>query len=184
MIRAQCLPTKIRCTEFLDHPAPKCAHHTLVMSYEISPPKSKTSRDRRPYVAIWVEDKDRLAVRTLMLSVQANAPGPRWIPDLKHWYQADQVRKLVDKVDLVETISRATRPAGNYKVIWNGKDDRGASLPAGTYTIAIEVAREHGTHQIIRKELILANEPIVEELKGNVELKSASIEYRRKGTGK
>jgi len=156
----------------------------LVVDFEISPSKGSTARYRRPYVAIWVEDKNHLAVRTLTLWVQSDAPGPRWIPDLKRWYQSDQVRRLVDKADLVETTSRATRPSGKYKVVWNGKDDHGKPLPPGHYTILIEAAREHGTYQIIRKELNLADRPIVEELKGNVEVKSASIEYRRKEAAK
>ncbi|WP_422923451.1 DUF2271 domain-containing protein [Singulisphaera sp. PoT] len=156
----------------------------FVVNFEISPPKGNTTRYRRPYVAIWVEDEDKLSVRTLTLWVQADPPGPRWIPDLKHWYQSDQVRRLVETSDLVETISRATRPAGKYRVIWDGKDDRGEALPKGTYTLAIEVAREHGTHQIIRKEIKLDDQTFAEELKGNVEIKSASIEYRRKAAAK
>jgi hypothetical protein len=152
----------------------------LIVDFEIKPPEGKVGRYRRPYVAIWVEDADGLSVRTLMLWLQNKAPGPRWIPDLKRWYQADQVRQLVDKTDLVETTSRATRPAGKYKVIWDGKDDRGKPVNQGKYTLSIEVAREHGTYQIIRQELTLGDMPIAETLKGNAEIKAASLDYRRK----
>ncbi|WZP00777.1 DUF2271 domain-containing protein [Isosphaeraceae bacterium EP7] len=152
----------------------------LAVDFEISPPTGKAGRYRRPYVAIWVEDADGLAVRTLTLWVQSTSPGPRWIPDLKRWYKADQVRRLVDKTDLVETTSRATRPAGKYKVVWDGTDDRGQRLHQGKYTLSIEVAREHGTHQLIRKELTLGDTPIAETLEANVEIKAASVEYRRK----
>ena len=74
----------------------------------------------------------------------------------------------------------ATRQPGKYKVIWDGKDDRGKTLPAGEYTIFIEAAREHGTYQSIRQQVTLSDKPFTEELKGNVEIRSASIEYRRK----
>jgi thiamine biosynthesis lipoprotein ApbE len=152
----------------------------LLITMEIGGPEGNTRRYRRPYVAVWIEDKEGIPVRTLSLWVQAGGKGPRWIPDLRRWYKGDQVRRLVDEINLVQTISRATRPPGKYEVIWDGKDDRGQQLGAGEYTVSIEAAREHGTYQIIRKPVTLANEPFVEELKGNVEIKSASIAYRRK----
>jgi hypothetical protein len=50
--------------------------------------------------------------------------------------------------------------------------------------VSIEAAREHGTYQVVRTPVTLANQPFVEELKGNVEIKSASIVYRRKPAAK
>ena len=93
-------------------------------------------------------------------------------------------RKRHDKKELLFTIARPTRQAGKYKVIWDGKDDHGKPLPAGEYTISIEAAREHGTYQNIRKQVTLSDKPFTEELKGNVEIRSASIEYRRKAQTK
>ncbi len=111
--------------------------------------------------------------------------GPfQWLPDLKRWYAGDQERKRTDKKELLFTIARPTRQAGKYKVIWDGKDDRGKLLPAGEYTISIEAAREHGTYQSIRQQVTLSEKPFTEELKGNVEIRSASIEYRRKAQAK
>ena len=57
-------------------------------------------------------------------------------------------------------------------------------MPAGEYTIQIDAAREHGTYQNIRKKVVLADKPFTEELKGGVEIKGASIEYRRKSAAK
>jgi FAD:protein FMN transferase len=132
-------------------------------------------------VAVWVENKDGFPVRNLELWVSSGGAGPfQWLPDLKRWYRADGVRRKVDKTSMVDAISRPTRPPGKYKVVWDGKDDRGRPLPAGEYTVFIDAAREHGTYQSIRKQVTLANTPFAEELKGNVEIKSASIEYRRK----
>ena len=50
----------------------------------------------------------------------------------------------------------------------------------GPYTVFIEAAREHGTNQSIRKQVNLSDPPFSEGLRGNVEIRSASIEYRRK----
>ena len=63
-----------------------------------------------PYVAVWVEDKDGLAARTLALWLMARQPGPRWHPDLKRWYRDDQVRRLADDTNLIDD-DLARRPA-------------------------------------------------------------------------
>ncbi|MDR3632460.1 MAG: DUF2271 domain-containing protein [Isosphaeraceae bacterium] len=159
--------------------------YELVISFEINQPDAQGGRYRRPYVAIWVEDKDGFPVRNLTLWVSQGGPGPfQWLPDLKRWYRSDQVRKLVDKREMVFTISRPTRPAGKYTVTWDGKDDNGKPVASGDYTLYIEAAREHGTYQSIRRPIALAEKPFAEELKGNVEIKSAALEYRRKSQTK
>ncbi len=153
----------------------------LVINFEINQPNNAGRRYRRPYVAIWVENKDGFPVRNLTLWVSMGGSGPfQWLPDLKRWYKADQARKEVENKDLVFTMARPTRPPGKYKVIWDGKDDHGKPVPAGEYTLFIDAAREHGTYQSIRKPLTLGDKPQTEVLKGNVEIKAASIEYRRK----
>ena len=141
----------------------------------------RRGRYRRPYVAVWVEDDQGRAVRTLSLWVSSGGAGPfQWLPDLKRWYQADNERKKTEKKEVLFTVSRPTRPPGKYKVIWDGKDNNGKQLPCGEYTVTVEAAREHGTYQSIRKKVALEGKLFTEELKGNVEIKSASIEYRKK----
>ena len=136
-------------------------------------------------MAIWVEDDNGMAVRTLALWVSMGGSGPfQWLPDLKRWFKSEQDRKAAEKKDIFFTVSRPTRPPGKYKVIWDGKDNHGKQLPGGDYTITVEAAREHGTYQSMRKQVALSNKPFTEDLKGNVEIRSASIEYRRKAAAK
>ena len=78
-------------------------------------------------------------------------------------------------------VARPTRPPGRYSIIWDGTDNHGKPLGRGQYTLCIDAAREHGTYQGIRTTVTLDGEPFAEELQGNVEIKSASIAYRRKG---
>lgn len=154
----------------------------MLVDFEIKKPEDAAGRYRRPYVAIWLDDKDGNHVRNLVLWVSLGGSGPeRWLPDLKRWYRGDQARK--DDIDLVHSVGRATRPPGKYSVLWDGKDNHGKPLPRGEYTLNIEAAREHGTYQIIRKTLTIADTPFAEELKGNAEIQSAAIAYRRKAPG-
>jgi thiamine biosynthesis lipoprotein ApbE len=157
----------------------------LVVNFEINGPDAEKGRYRRPYLAVWVEDENGSSVRTLALWVSMGGSGPfQWLPDLKRWYKTDLDRKLAEKKDIFFTVSRPTRPPGKYKLIWDGKDNHGKQLAGGEYTITVEAAREHGTYQSIRKQVSLAGKPFLEDLKGNVEIRSASIEYRRKAAPK
>jgi FAD:protein FMN transferase len=157
----------------------------LVVNLEINRPQADAGRYRRPYVVVWVEDSEGKSVRTVSLWVSSGGAGPfQWIPDLKRWYAADEERKRHDDRELVLTVARPTRQPGKYRVIWDGKDDSKRPLPAGEYTVSIEAAREHGTYQVIRKKVTIGDRPFTEELKGNVEIRAASIEYRRKAAPK
>jgi thiamine biosynthesis lipoprotein ApbE len=157
----------------------------LAINFEINRPPDATKGYRRPYVVIWAEDESGATVRTLVYWVSLGGQGPdRWLPDLSRWYRDDPGKSLVEKKNMVFTTARPTRPPGKYNYIWDGKDEKGRPLPAGKYTLSIEAARENGTHQLMRKALTLGDEPFVEELKGDVEIKSASLTYRRKPQAK
>jgi thiamine biosynthesis lipoprotein ApbE len=133
-------------------------------------------RSRRPYVAVWIEDKDGHPVRTLALWHQK----PRWIPELRAWYHADQLRNSAEHRDIVGSVSSATRPPGRYKLTWDGNDNDGKLVKAGVYTVNIEAAREHGTYQILRQEMDFSGTPKQIELKGGTEIASASLDYGRR----
>ncbi len=116
--------------------------------------RAKGERYRRPYVAVWLEDKDGFPVKTAILWLQIEQPGPRWHRDLTRWYRNDRLRKVVEEIDLLETVAGATRGAGEYQAVFDGTDNAGKRLPDGKYTLCLEVAREHGTYQIIREPLV------------------------------
>ena len=157
--------------------------HELLVRFEINRPREK-GRYRRPYVAVWVEAEDGTPVRNLLLWVSMGGPGPfEWLPDLKRWYADDRARTKANKTDAFR-IAQPTRPPGEYSVLWDGKDDRGKPLKPGTYTVLVEAVREQGGYGLIRKQVVLAGDSFVEELKGNDEIKSATLEYRRKGAAR
>ena len=133
-------------------------------------------RYRRPYVAVWVEDKDKFPVRTIALWYQK----PRWLPDLKAWSRGDRMRSLAEGTDLTRSVSSATRSAGQYTLKWDGKDNQGKLVKPGKYTVFIEAAREHGTYQLLRQEMDFSGTAQQASLPGNTEIASASLNYRKK----
>lgn len=135
---------------------------------------------RRPYLAVWLEDEKGFPVRTISLLVSFGGPGPKWINDLKRWYKSDKERLKIDKTDRLYTVSKSTRPPGRFEMVWDGKDDQGKVLPDGAYTLYIEAAREHGTYQLIRVPVTFEGKPFTADPEGNVEVKSAHVEYRSK----
>jgi FAD:protein FMN transferase len=148
------------------------------VNFELNQPSD--GRYARPYVALWVEDKDGFPVRTLLLWLMRGRGGERWLPDLRRWYRSDQMRAVVDTADLVATVSSATRQPGKYRAVWDGNDDHKKPVKPGAYTVYLEAVREHGTYQLMRKEVTIGTQPFREELAGNLEVKAASLEYRQR----
>ena len=126
-------------------PAPTAATGELVVQLELA---RIEGRYKRPFVAIWIEDKDKFPLRTVALWFDR----PRWLPDLKGWHHADQMRSMAEGKDITSSVSSATRPPGKYTVRWDGKDNQGQPVKPGKYTVCIEAAREHGTYQVIREK--------------------------------
>jgi hypothetical protein len=88
------------------------------------------------------------------------------------------MRALAEGTEIVASVTSATRSPGKYTLDWDGKDAQGKPLKPGKYTVCIEVAREHGTYQIIRQEVELNGKPKQIPLQPNTEVASASIDYR------
>ncbi|MEM9586808.1 MAG: DUF2271 domain-containing protein [Planctomycetota bacterium] len=143
--------------------------------------RPKGGRYRRPYVAVWLEDTDGFPVKTAVLWLQTERPGPRWHRDLTRWYRNDRMRKLAEKKDLIGTISGATRGPGEYEAHFDGTDNAGKALPDGEYTLCIEAAREKGTYQIIRERVRWGEQAIGrKQLKTNIEVDQASYQFTPK----
>jgi thiamine biosynthesis lipoprotein ApbE len=133
---------------------------------------------RRPYVAVWIEDKDRFPVRTIALWYDGKS---RYLPELRAWYRADRLRSMAEGSQIVDAVTTATRPAGKYTLQWDGKDNAGKPVRTGTYTVCIEASREHGTYQIIRQDVEFSNTPKHMTLPGGTEINGASLDYQQIG---
>lgn len=147
--------------------------YEVVVDVELA--RIEGQRYRRPYLAVWVEDKDRFPVRTVALWFQKD----RWLPDLKGWYRGDRLRLLAEGNEIAASISSATRPPGKYTMKWDGKDNKGVAVKPGKYTVYVEAAREHGTYQLLHQEIDLTAGPKQFILPGGTEIAAATIDYRK-----
>lgn len=128
-------------------------------------------RARRPFVAVWIEDENHKPVRRI--AVWYNKL--RWLPDLRSWYAA----KREVEFDAASTTG-ATRSAGEYTLVWDGKNDAGEYVPFGKYVVFIEAAREHGTYQLIKQEMKFDGKAKSQTLPGGEEMTAASLVYKAK----
>ncbi len=114
------------------------------VDFEFELPKIDTSMYARPYVALWIEDEKRKPVKTIQLWVGKD----EWLKDLRSWW------RKVGRYDreLVDAMTSATRPAGQYRFVWDGTNDDGQRLEQGDYTLHVEVVREHGGRNYLRQK--------------------------------
>ncbi len=135
-------------------------------------PKIDTSMYARPYVAIWLEDSKRKPVKTMELWVGKD----EWLKDLRSWW------RKVGRYDreLVDAVTSATRPAGQYRFVWDGTDDSGQQLDQGDYTLHIEVVREHGGRDYLRQKIELGNKESVHRIEPTNETGKITINYQIK----
>ena len=132
-------------------------------------PKIDTTMYARPYVAVWVEDSSRKSVKTIELWVGKD----EWLKDLRSWW------RKVGRYDreLVDAVTSATRPAGQYRFVWDGKNDSGEKLEQAEYTIHIEVVREHGGRNYLRQKVTLGSENVSYQLKPTEETGEITLDY-------
>lgn len=131
-------------------------------------------RSRRPFVAVWIEDSNKETVRTIALWFNK----PRWLPDLKEWFRKNKDRYQNGSQD-VYSISSATRAPGSYTLKWDGKNEQGEYVKADTYTVYIEVVREHGGYELLKQVIECKKKPQQFTLKGSEELNGATVEYKK-----
>ncbi|OAN12961.1 hypothetical protein A3K86_14905 [Photobacterium jeanii] len=140
------------------------------VSFEL--PLIQSSNYNRPYVAVWIEGADRQPVRTLELWVGKD----EWLKDLRSWW------RKVGRYDraLVDGVTSATRPAGEYRFVWDGKNHAGERVEQGEYTFYAEVVREHGGRSLLRKKLDFGTEGFSVDIKPTDETGKVKLNYKVK----
>ena len=93
---------------------------------------------------------------------------------------SERVDLREDNRALVKAVTRATRAPGKYTIAWDGKDNAGKALPQGTYTIRVEVHREHGKHLYQTGKIVCGADPAKITLEKNAETEPTVVEYAKK----
>jgi thiamine biosynthesis lipoprotein len=131
---------------------------------------------KRPYLAVWVEDKDKFPVRTIALWQRK----PRYLSDLRAWYRDDRLRERKEGSDITNSVTSATRSPGKYTINWDGKDNAGKYVKPGKYTVFIEAAREHGSYGLMQQDMDFNSVPKKVNLPGNTEVTAAFLDYHKR----
>jgi thiamine biosynthesis lipoprotein len=147
--------------------------YELTINVEI--PQAQRFGARRPYVAVWIENKDRFPVRTLAVWFQK----ARWLNELRAWYRDDRLRAMSEGTEILNSVTSATRSPGKYTFKWDGKDNSGKLVKAGQYTVLVEAAREHGGYSLVHHEMDFNGEPAQAQLPPEAELGAISLDYHK-----
>lgn len=132
----------------------------FVIDYEIA--KQNVAEYRKPYLALWISDSAGKPVKHLRLS----GDNSRWLRELTLWWRRQG--RLQD--GLIDAIAGATEKPAVYRLEWDGRDDFGKPLVKGNYELHIEVAREHGAHELIDIPFVLEEKGFELQARGKAEL--------------
>jgi thiamine biosynthesis lipoprotein len=121
------------------------AEISLTMDYTIPP--ARQALYERPFVAIWVSDRQGKPMHNLLLL----GGDERWARSNSAWWR----RAGSGRLDTYN-VTRPTRGPGEYQLIWDGKDDEGASLLEGEYQLNVEATSRYGGHDYVSQPFSIA----------------------------
>ena len=121
-----------------------------------------------PYIAVWVETATGTFVDTISLWY-SSGENERYLSDMRSWMSSSGGTD--------RSMSGATRTAGSYSVVWDGKDASGQKMPQGEYLFFIECAREKGPYEVISQPLTIAAVPASASPSGKGEISKVLMTY-------
>ena len=140
------------------------AGYQLTMTLPLTSGHSK----KRPYVAVWVEDSSGRLVR--ILAFWGN--NSKYHPDLSTMWSL-----LRGNLSQLRSVTRATRPAGKYELVWDGLDNEHKPVPLGAYRITVETNQEHGTYAKQAGTIILDDRPAGITLPATANFDAVVVEF-------
>ncbi len=144
--------------------------HAANLAVNVEIPRINAAEYHRPYVAIWVEGADGKAAANLAVWYQdkdtKEGHGTKWLPDLRQWWRKSG-RTLKVPAD---GITGPTRPVGKHVLNFDEKHPDLAKLPAGSYTLVVEAAREVGGRELLKLPFEWKGKPGNGSVQGKTEL--------------
>lgn len=121
----------------------------LELSLEI--PRLTVAEYHRPYVAVWIENQDKTAVKTLAVWYDVklkNQEGQKWLKDMRQWWR----RAGRDMSLPADGVSAATRAPGKHQVVFKGVRRRsGTCRPASTTSSSKRLAKSAASRWCARR---------------------------------
>jgi FAD:protein FMN transferase len=122
----------------------------------------------RPYVVVWIQNAKGFLVRTITLWGEDS----RYQRKLSSWWRVPR-----EGAEEPQITARATRAAGAYTVMWDGKDDFGHRVPTGDYSICLEICREDGHHVVESVAVTCASESATAAIRETAESDASTVSY-------
>jgi len=131
-------------------------------------PLTSGRSSKRPYVAVWVEDSSDKLVRVLAI----------WGTKGKYQSSLSTIwGRLQGNFSPLRSVTRATRPAGKYDLVWDGLDNHGKPVPLGTYRITVETNQEQGTYAKQTGTIRVGDSPTSVTLPSTSNFDSVLVQY-------
>ena len=135
---------------------------------KVTIPLTSGRSKQRPYVGVWVED----AAGKLVSVLGIWGTKSKYYPDLSTMW-----RYLKGPKDQFRSVTRATRSAGRYELVWDGLDTNKKPAPLGSYTIIVETNQEHGTYAKQAGAINLGESPASITLPATANFDSIMVQY-------
>jgi hypothetical protein len=109
----------------------------------------------RSSVTVGVEKNSDMAIIPRELVLEQNYPNP-FNPSTSIQYglpESERVRITIYSLlgQEVAELTNAVQSPGSYRVVWNGKDQRGKDMPSGIYLIRLQA----GSNQLVKKAMLV-----------------------------
>ena len=127
------------------------ANDTLLIDVEL--PQMNVAEYHKPYVAIWLEDRNRNATQiALWYDVDMeDDEGKKWLKDIRQWW-----RRVGRKAEQpFDGLTSATKSEGKHSLEIDMNSEQLQALPIGEYQLLIEASREVGGKEVINIPLVL-----------------------------
>ena len=149
--------------------------HAAEISINVEIPRINAAEYHRPYVAVWVEGEGQKSVADLAVWYQQTdgkeGHGTKWLPDMRQWWRKSG-RTLKVPVD---GVTGPTRPVGKHAIRFDLKHPSLAKLPAGSYTLVVEAAREVGGRELLKIPFDWKGKPSNGSAQGKTELGKVTL---------